>query len=396
MPGAPIARSAFTGAYLGRNVGPELFYTLPLLTPSVATQNIIPKTVNLNRPLEGFILKWSGRIVLGTANISGIASEAPMTLIDRIQIRGTFKGQAFTPIDITGATAFNWARLFGIRGSSCYINNTRLAEPSVPFQQVGATFGNTGTYDIEMYFYIPVYPLVSPSMRGAAMLPFCWHSEDWNDTLQIQINTGQNSSLGNVGTTTFTYTAFGSASGSPQIEIFTRYMLNGGLRRGVSTYETACVLRTEQQITSGVTALSTAFRMWQLQKQKTSNVLVKAGQNFSANANVFADLRDTLLDVTQIQVDNRPIRNNQDNGAFKEHAGLQFNTILPEGYLLLPFCDSQNPRSALRADLEGVVPRGAQFEIVTNILEANAQNCVNVIQEQIIAKDSDPWWLGTR
>src|SRR5262245_21988295 len=116
----PVNRNAWLSAYLGRNQGPELFFSQPApsgLTPA-GTVVQLPKTLSINRPLEALLLNWRGRVVVAGANYSAVAAEAPQTIIDRIRIYGTYKGTALTPWQISGATAFAFGRCFGIRGTS--------------------------------------------------------------------------------------------------------------------------------------------------------------------------------------------------------------------------------------------------------------------------------------
>lgn len=392
--GQRFTRASNYLAYLGRNQGPELFYTDNF---GALAQSVIPKTLSMNRPLEALILKWSGRIDIAGANYTAAAAESPATILQRIRVTGTYKGSALTPIDLTGATAFAWPRLFGRSGSSLYINGVRQADPGDPYAQTLANFGNIGTYDVIIYYVIPTWPMVAVGQRSVNITPFCWQPRDWNDTLQVQLNYGDETSFGTpAGGTVVTFSAFGSAAGTPQVEIFTRYLILGPERAG---FRSAAVVRNEQSVTQGVTGLANNLRLSVLQKQKTSNVLVKTGTvlaGTSAGVNVYSALDDAMIDVTQIMVDNRPVRNNQDDITSRESMMQQFGTILPEGYLPFSFIDSQTPRTAFRADLDTVVAPGAQFELVTNIISANAQNQANIVQEQIWADKDDPAWMGTR
>jgi hypothetical protein len=262
---------------------------------------------------------------------------------------------------------------------------------------LGATFGNTGTYDIEINYLLPSWPVVDLTARAASIMPYCWQPADWNDTLQVELTFGDLTSFGTpgaMGTTTFS--AFGSASGSPTVNIFTRYLIGGPARSG---FRSVAVIRNEQQITQGVTSLGNNIRLTTLQKQKTSNIIFKTGTvlaGTSSFAHVFQTVVDNMLDVTQVVVDNKFIRNNFSNPAAKEHLGLSFGTIEPGGYNGFSFIDSQNPRSAFRADLPTVVGPGSSFELDTNVITAGATQAVNVIQEQFYADADDPWWANTR
>jgi len=389
-----VARSAF--AYLGRNQGPELFFTDPF-TAAAPAQSVIPKTLSLNRPLESIAINVRFRVVIGVADYDAVAAEAPATFLQRLRVTGTFKGAALTPIDMTGATINAWMRLFGLVGSSVVINGVRQPDPGDPYAQTVANFGAQGSYDVDLWYVVPTWPVVTVGQRAGNIVPFCYQPRDWNDTLQIQLDYGDRTSFGtpNAATTTV-FTAFGSAAGTPQARIFTSYLILGAERSG---FRTACVVRNEQSITQGVTALGNNVRLGVLQKQKTTNVLVKSGTvlaGTSAGVNVYAALSNLILDSTQVMIDNRPIRNNQFNLAAREHVNKQNNTILPQGYLPFLFADSQTPRSAYRGDLPEVVAPGAQFELVTNVVTAGATNQINVVQEQIWADRDDPAWMGTR
>lgn len=381
-------------AYLGRNQGPEFFASTP--HTGVAGQIQIPRPLSLNRPLEAIILRWRGRVVIGVANYTAVAAEAPYTIIDRIQVQGTFKGTQLTPIFLSGATTFSYMRLFRPYGNTALFGTTRQADPTSPFQQLGANFGNIGTYDLDIFYVIPVAPIVATANRARGNVSFLWQPQDWNN-LQITLNLGDLTSFGTPGgATTVVFTAFGSGAGTPIVEIHTRYEVLGALRAG---FRTACVVRNESVVTAGLGAVSNNVRLLPLSKQKTSNVLVKTGialTGTTSGVNVFATLSDTILDVTQIQVDNRPIRNSLSNLVSKQSIAQRFGSIHPQGYLLQSFVDSMNARSAYRADLPSVVGPQSSFDLVTNVLAAAANQQANIIQEMIFADADDPYWAGTR
>jgi hypothetical protein len=392
---AAMDASRIARAVLGRYQGPEFFASTT--HTGVVTQTLIPKNLSMNRPLAFLWLRWRGRVVIAGANYSAVAAEAPQSIINKIIVQGTFKGTSLTPISISGATAYALTRLFGIRGSSSFIGTTRQAELTSPLAQTLANFGNTGTYDLDIWYAIPTFPIVSGSSRAQNQVPYLWQPADWADSLQVTLQLGDNTSFGTpAGMTTVTYTAFGSGAGSPTVEIYTEYAILGPLRAG---FRTAALVRNENQITSGVTALATNVRLQPLQKQKTTNVILKSGVNLTgvtSGVNVFASLSDTILDRTQILVDNKPVRNNLSNLASKESIGYKFTTIEPQGYLPFSFIDSQSARTAFRGDLPSVVGSGSDFGLYTDIVSANANNVINVIQEMIFADADDPYWAGTR
>ena len=365
---------------LGRNQGPELFFQQAF---STLTSPVIPKVINLNRPLERIHIVWRGRVQIATANFTTVAAEAPQTIIQRIRLTGLHRRYgALAPIDLTGATAFAYTKLFRLRTSSLIINGTRQADPGVPFAQVGTVFGNIATYDLEIHYDLPLLPILNiGSESEIATVPFLFQQADWQDTLQLQLFFGDATSFGTPGTAVTTFSAFGSGSGSPLVSIFANYEILGPLANSVSP---AVVVRNEQTITAGVTSVANNVRLLLMQKQKTTNIVVKSGTlltGSSAGVSVFGTIVDNMLDLTQVVVDNKPIRNNFNNFAQKEYAGYVFGTVLPGGYLNFPFLDSMSPYTYFRGDL---LAGGSTYEVDSNVLTANAQNAVAIVQEQVI------------
>lgn len=390
----PMGIGHLAQAYLGRNQGPEFFTSQP--HNGIAQQILIPRNLSINRPLEALILRWRGRVVIGTANFTNVAAEAPWTILNRLNVTGTFKGTALTPVSLTGATMAAWTRLFGHRGSSAYVNGIRQAEPSVPYAQGLANFGDIGTYDLDLWYVLPTWPIVAEANAAINQVPYLWQPQDWADSLQIRLELGDATSFGTpAGGTTTTFTAFGTGAGTPTLDIFTRYVILGALRGG---FRTAAVIRNENTITAGMANVGSNTRITPLQKQKTTNVLVKSGLSLVTNpgVQVFGSLTDAMLDQTLIVVDNKRIRNNLSNLAAKESVGYDFGTVEPQGYLPFSFISSQSARTAFRADLPTVVGAGSSFELDTDIIAANAANQVNVVQEMIFADADDPYWAGTR
>src|SRR6202521_2055214 len=240
---------------LGRNQGPELFFQQSF---AALQSPVIPKNLNVNRPLERVHIVWRGRVTITVANFTAIAAEAPQTIIQRIRMVGTHQRfGSLTPIDITGATAFALTRLTRFRGCSLYINGVRQPELNVPFAQAGPTFGNIGVYDIEIHYDIPVGPIISEASKFGTV-PFLWMNADWGDTLQLQLFFGDQTSFGTPGTAVTAFSAFGSATGSPLVSIFTNYEILGPLAGSISP---AVVIRGEQTQVAPLASNGNAIRI---------------------------------------------------------------------------------------------------------------------------------------
>lgn len=389
-PAADLSKSL--AAYLGRNQGPELFTIVPH-TGGTAQSVVVNRNLSINRPLESIQMVWRGRLTV-TVAYTAAASESPQTIINKLTINGTFKGTALTPIRLSGATMAAWSRLFGARGNTVVINGVRQNDAFGA--QTIANLGAVGVYDIEVYYYVPTWPLISFSSRAWESVPYFWQPEDWADSLQVQVDFGDTTSFGTLGTAALS--AFGSAAGAPSLSIFTQYVILGDFRPNTS-FQTAAVIRNENIVTAGMSTIAAGQLLSPMQKQKTTNILFKSGvvlAGTNSAVQVFSSLSDTQIDKTLLTVDNKNIRFNQDNRANKETIGMKFGTVLPVGYNLFTFLDSQTPRTAFRADDPGVVASGSSFQLTTDVLTATANQQVNLVQEMIFANKTDPTWLGTR
>lgn len=394
---------ALAQSLAGREQGPEFFQSLNWPATAGTVNQMVFRNMSINRPLDAIIIRVAFRVVIGTADYTAVAAESPTTILERVQVSGTFKGSQLTPWDISGSSLHALARCSVIRGNSVYINNVRQVDAGVPYQQQIANFGAQGSYDVEVYYTLPCapwLPLGSKSNAEAAQnyVPYYWKPEDWGDTIQITLDMGDRTAFGTpAGGTTATFTAFGSAAGQPIVEVYTRYALLGDLRAG---YRTAAVVRNEQLSQAVVTAVANNLRLAQLVKgRKMTQTIVKSGlllAGTTAGVNVYSDLQDGLLEQTVIWLDNKFVRNNRSNRTSKESIGSIMGTVVPEGYLPFSFIDSGTVRTAFRADLPTVVGAASTYELQSNVITANAQNRVQVIQELIVAEVDDPYWAGTR
>lgn len=382
MPGNLTVRQA--ASLLGRNQGPEFFFQQPW---TALNNVVIPKAINLNRPLERLHFVLQGRIAVTVANMTSVFPESLQNLIQTIRMTGTHAAfKSITPINLTGADAFAWPKLFRPRGSSIYVNGARAENLDIPagFPAGTGFLGTTAASpsDIEVHYDIPLVPVL-PAAAKVSVVPFLYQQKDWGDTLQLFMTFADQTALGAVGGATVAFSAFGSGAGNPQLFLFTNYEILGALAESISS---AVVIRNTQNVPQAqITAqASTLQRLNLLQKQKTTNVLLKSGllaAGTSGGVSVYSALSDTIFQQTQLIVDNKPIRNNFLNAAYKEYAGYSFDARLPQGYLPFSFIDSMNPLTAYPADqLAG----GSMFEIDSQIATGNAANFAEVIQEQYL------------
>jgi hypothetical protein len=365
---------------LGRYGGPELIYSTTTTMAGVA--NIRPNNpIPLSRALESLHVIWRGRLVIGTADYTNGGPESPQTLIERIVVRGNHRrwnNQVL--VDISGATAFASLRCYQARGNVALNGTTLVGDLSSPLPSTGINAGTQGTYDLEIHYEIPAAPWGAWNARMA--VPFLWREEDFGNSLQIEITVGDRTSLGTpAGTSTTTWTAFGSAAGAPSIEIYGNYAMMGPLQ-GVG--DNGIVLRTEMIASPSATGIASGTQLGaQLRKAVTTNLLLKTGiirTGTTAGVNIFASLSDVQLNRTRIMAAQKSIKDLRNNYATKAYYATKFGAYAPQGYLPLSWIEGGSIYAALRAQ---DMPDGAQFSIETDVLTASADNRQQWVQEMV-------------
>jgi hypothetical protein len=233
-----------------------------------------------------------------------------------------------------------------------------------------------------LLYYVPLVPLMGfgQSMKRQ-QTNYLLMPDDWTDTLQLELRFGDASALGDTTGATTAFTAFGSAAGTPTCEVHLNHGILGPFAKGMRS---GVVIRNERQIVD-VQSLATQQRITALQKRITNVVLVKTGlietTGVTSGVNTFDSLSDVLFNRTQIEVDNKPLRQNDNNRLQRAYNCWQMDTDPMEGYLPLTFIEGQNPLLAFRGDgLSG----GSTFELLSDVISANAANRLQYLQEQVI------------
>lgn len=374
-----------SASVLGRDTAPELFFqqNVALTAAGGALRVNLPRTLNLNRPVADIFLSLRGRINVTVANYAAVAPEAMQNLLQNIQIQGIHKDYGnLTPINMSGATAFMWPAMFGARGSGTSLINGVYAPFPAARPMVSNFAGTIGTYDFITIWRLPVVPLLGQGNSAKRQQTnFLWTADDWADSLQTQLTFGDASALGDPTGATVTFTGFGSASGSPIMALHLNYSL---LSQFAGLVRSGVVVRTEQPTAQQQTALTTQAVLQTLQKQITPNLLIKTGTiqttGLTGGISTLATLSDFQLDRTQVIVDNKPVRNNQDNIVSKAFTEAYWGSCVPEGYFLFTFDEGQSALLSYRGDgLAG----GSQFQVQSDVIAASANNRQTYIQEMI-------------
>jgi len=404
---ASLNRAQQARIYTPRGKKPLLLGT-PFI-PSVAAAayptgtiiNIAAGAVDLSTPLLGIQLVVKGRVTIGTAAVTAITPETFLNLLYRIDLFGQHKIlQSDThPFVMDGAM---WAGIMAQhkrRGFKQFVSKGAGAIvidpiPSTPYGgpiAAGAAGGigfdgTTTTFDFIIDMPILFYPLgVSDVFKPG----FMWRSEEWGDSVQIQITPGGQptgsanaGSLGTSGgTSTVAFTAFQSGSGTPSIDIYALPVIQGATTGLPALTVPGLCIRSTAPRTTQVQTTGTDIQLAQLQKRKTSRVYLKAG--LSSNSPVFTTLSDTMLTKVGLQVgtDKFP-RNKVDWFTWKDDMADSYPEASDSvtGYATLDFLQHKSPFGAYAGDN---IDAGSTFYIIGDPVGAGT-NLLLTVQEQII------------
>ena len=368
--------------YTGRFTGPQQFDNFNF---TALASRIIPKPMPLAQPLSHIMIEWKGRVVIATANFTSVDPESVLNIIQNVQWTGTHATLSNqTPWNGPFATLFKLMKLYGIKGNDVYINTVRLTDDTLSNGIPTATFGNTGTYDIDIICTVPVYPF---GVGDAQSMLYCYNEQAWGQTLNMRYTLGDATAFGVPGTATTTFTAFGSGSGSPSINVSLVYASLGPLAGRIGQ---AVCIRNWQAINSVLQSNTSTIRLALLQNQRTLDVVVKTGtlgSGRTAGIYTLSALSDTIMEQTLLRKNNTQIRNLYNNSTTKSFYGWRMMTVQPIGYLGLFFDDGYsetNSFAAYEGDNPAILPSGAQFDVASQIVGAAGTNTGEVVQEYLI------------
>lgn len=371
----------------GRYTAPQLWHrqNVNLLAQQ---QILVPKNLTLEKPHERLMVMFRFRLTITTDDYATTLPEIPQNILKSIRMwgsAGAFGAQ--TMWQISGATLFALPHVMGGSPQASYVtvkevggDQMRMAVPGLPFLPAIPT--SQGQLDIILMFQLPTSPYMGQGTDAKRQISrYMLSPQDWGNTIQVEINTGDASSFGTPGIATVDMTAYGSNTGLPEVSFFQNFALLGPDR--AYTRRNGLVLRVERPINT-LTAATNQTRMNILDQKITTGLMVKSGTSITSASGItsFATLSDEQLDETRVVHGTTPVRYNQSNETYRAYYGDMFDTPAPvQGYLPISFMEAQNVMNSYRADaLEG----GANFEIDTDVDVPNSANIQSVVQEEII------------
>lgn len=379
-----LTRQQFSQIY--RPLGPKPI-SLGINAGSGQSYQLGSGTIDLSIPIRGLRLVMKGRLVVGTAGFTTASVEGFLNMLNNITIQGINKraGGNVTLWNLDGASLFTMQQLFSRREGFYGINSgsglTEVAIPTTPFPTAWNPVGATGTYDYLIVFEVPFHPFGIPAWQRPG---FFVRSDEWGDSLQIsltfgtQVGAGGNGALGtSAGTTTVTFSAYGSGTGNPTLDVYSLPVGMGPQFAG--SVLPGLLSRAAVPLTTKVQTSGSAVDLLDLQKQATTRVILKVGT--ATAAPTFLTLSDAAVTTLGVLLGgNRNVRNKQDVYAHKSTVSSHYDTDFIPGYTCMDFIQSGNTDSAYPGDQVG---SGASLQLVGDVT-ALTNGYAIIVQEQVL------------
>jgi|SRR5208282_5479130 len=387
-------------AMVYRPVGPKQIQLGINATPGNIFQLV--QVTDLSLPIRGLRMVYKARVVIGTAGITTPSVEGFLNLVQNIVIQGTNarqKGNVTLWGGLDFATVYGIEHLISSDHAAYYSINAQAAQGEVELDEPGTPYspgltalntynptGTVGTYDVRILIDFPFYPFAAQAFgEHPNVVPgFLVRNEEWKDSLQISgsfpLSPG-GAVAGPLGTgaagTTIVFTAYGSATGNPTLDVYSLPMIMGNdLKDQVLP---GIISRVATPINTILQAAGNAVTLLNMQKQPTTRVFIKNGVGTAPPT--FSTLLDTNITALGILLGaNRNVRNVVDTFAHKALAYDDYQRKMIQGYVELDFMDSGNPDSAYPGQDIG---DGSTFQLTANVAGvANAQGII--VQEQVL------------
>jgi len=279
----------------------------------------------LNRNIYGLLIEVSYRNAVGVAAADAENVESPQAILDRIHIYGQHRhrNEQTEIVDLRGATAYT---KFGTIYRSRTPQSTGLA--------------GVGIGDKDVRFFIPViFPPQKVSILQQAGYLLDAPNYEW---IQMDLHMGDGTSMYDpAGTTTFAFTQFGGASGSPQIRILRMIPNLRGERVGFISGLVRHYFR--ELIGSDLTTTATGVRLYDVRPgNRYRAFLLKAGVKMTeatATLNPFATLSDAILSQLHFKRNDVTHRHFQTFNIGRELLSEQYDSPVPVGYAAFEFAD---------------------------------------------------------
>ena len=367
--------------------GPNWFQVL-----QYSALNEVMPVGDLTRPkwLWGLLLELKGRVTVATASTGATLAECPFSLLNYVRIEGQHK--------TLGQRQFFYLRGPSINAHVNQYGRGRSISGSFP-AALGPNQASlaVGSYDFDLFYMIPFPPQGIPLSQQSL---FMLKTDDWR-TLQIHVSFGDSTSLFHTTAgSVVTFSSYGSAGGTPTLDIATIEPQLGSFRNSI---QPALVWKTWQDVTTPMTASNLTdgllaelsigkryrgltFKQGVLDTARSAGVVAFA-QNGLYDPNpgltaAFTGQSANGLSRPLVKLDQNLIRNPHDTLMAKEWTAYAEGVSQVPGYTLIEFCEGGDIRtifpahrltSANKFELRGdvTVVANQQGELIEEQIEGN-------------------------
>jgi hypothetical protein len=389
-------------ARITRDQGPEFEQTLAF---AALSQVSTPTSIRTDRKIKFIYLHFRGRITNGGTGPT--LRSAPFLLSPNIVQAGALTAS-------TGGIVFSLIQQVTIRGQHLkygsqtifQMRGEAIAEflalllpnyvPQFSISQNGGALIRYNSLDVtlahtnDVDFALPI-PLFPPDVTPADSVMYSLHGPDWPGNLYIDLLFADGTALATANAPA-TFTAFGSGTGSPSVDILTVRPLLGkeymASIRGAITYR---LTYTNQPTTTVSGAGGTGAKISDLTVGKdTARVWLKTGtQGAAESAGVvaFGSLLDSIVTRTVIATDVRQLRfqNANADSTLQDYMAMSYGRYIPPGYKTIDFISGPgtgpaNPKAAFGSSQ---LTAARKFELDGDVTGAGNQ-IAEVTQEMIL------------
>lgn len=309
-----------------------------------------------------------------SGNPTGQQIDAPYSYIDSVQVTGynRVRGANEPFINVRGTDLLNLERIYGGRVPYVVPNSQ-----GAPVFNPSLSNSANATNDIRFVLEVPF----SPKRIGVgAMMSWLLDAPNY-DQLKLVVNVADDKSLFTGQTTAPTFSAFGSASGSPQVRVWGCFALGGS---SVYGFVPGRVWRYYQENTSGdIVSVVSNSRQYNIPRgNRIRGILIKTGVKStvaSSGNNVYNTTSDTVFANVKVQRGlNKTIRFAADYFGLKFENERQYGIFPAVGYALIDWAERGTLREVLntigmvagpsgdtdlyvQADVTGTSNQGALF-----------------------------------
>lgn len=389
-------------ARITRDQGPEFEQTL---TFAALAQVSTPTSLRTDRKIKWLDLHFRGRwtntgtgptyrvgpsILSGpvnqTLNVNATNSNIVFSLIQQITIRGQhLKYGSQTLFQMRGEAAAEYIALLLPNYIPQY---TVSANGAAALRNGPLSATASQTNDVEFTLPIPLYP---PDVSSADAVMYCVHGPDWPGNLYVDLLFADGTALASANPPT-SFTAYGSASGSPTVDLLTeRPLLGKDYMAAIRSAITYRISFTQQPTAAVASGGGTGIKLSDLQVGKdTSRVFLKTGvqgTGESAQVIAFGSLSDLIVTRTFFSLDSRGLRfqNSNNDATLQDYMARAYGRSIPVGYKMIDFISTTgngpaNPKACFGSSQ---LTAARKFELDGDVTAA-ANQIAEVTQEMIL------------